>query len=122
MPFSTFDDTVSGSGAADLGGNRVYYVAWRVTVDGNRVRQPTEDDSDHLNGVGYFSLGNALDGASDFAGDGWGDEHWMNWRQGQWIVPPGEVGTSFSRAIAGRIHWGLSAGTEVHLFVLGDNE
>lgn len=120
MPGLTYEATLTGVGAAALGGSRVYYVAWEVLTEGPRIRRPIEGDTEHLNGVGYFALGNDLTAAGIIAGLAWQPEVWMNWERGQWIVVPTVVGTDFPAVIADHIHWSVSADAEVHLYVFGD--
>jgi hypothetical protein len=121
MPSISFDQTVSGHGSATLSTDRIYYVAYRVTVDGPRVRAPRGADAETLNGVGSIQIGNDISAAAILSGDAWGPEMWLNSRQGQFIADGHELSGSFFRWIADRIRWDLSAGTEVHLYVLGDN-
>lgn len=121
MPFITFDDTISGQGAAALSGSRVFYVAWEVTTLGPAVHEPNAWDTDALLAVGHWELGNALDSGGLIFGVGYDVPHWMGWHIGQWIAPPGVVGAEFSAAIADHIRWTVSDGTEVHLIVFGDS-
>lgn len=120
MPFITFNDTVSDSGAAALGGSRVFYVAWQMTTRGPTVRNPSPWDLDTLLGLGHWELGNSLDSGGLIFGVGYDAPHWMGWEIGQWIAPPGVSGTEYSAAIADHIRWTVEAGSEVHLIVLGD--
>jgi hypothetical protein len=121
MPFVTYENTATGVGSAALGGSQVFYVAWEVTVPGARVRQPTEADLDHLNGVGFLALGNDLTAAGLISGIGWGPEMWLNWRIGQFVDTPTAVGGSFTSIFADHIRWSFGVGTEVHFYVLGDS-
>lgn len=120
MPSAIYEDVLTGEGAAILGGTRVFYVAWEVTVSGIRVRNGSESDPDALMGVGYFALGNDLTPLGLISGVGWQEAHWFNWTIGQWIPSPAMVGSDFSNDIAQYIHWAISAGSEVHLYVFGD--
>lgn len=121
MPFITFDSTISGIDSVDLGGNRVLYFAWEVTVDGRDVRQGSQLDPSLLLGVGYVAFGNDVSSAGILSGDAWQEPHWLNWRQGQIIAVPQDQGGSFGRIVAARMHYAISPGTEVHLYILGDN-
>lgn len=121
MPSISFDDTVSGHGSATMTTNVVLYVAYRVTVDGRRVRTPRDADPDTLNGVGFVTLGNDITAAAILSGDAWGPEMWLNCRQGQFIANGGLIDGTFIGWIADRIRWSLSEGTEAHIYVLGDN-
>jgi hypothetical protein len=120
MPSILYENTVSGVGYAALGSNTVFYLAWNVTFLGNRVRQPTESDSEHVNGVGFLSLGNDLTALGSISGIGWGPEMWLNWTIGQFVAPPGIVGSAFSAWIADHVRWSLGAGTFVHFYVFGE--
>jgi hypothetical protein len=119
VPSVIFDQTLTDAGFSLTGGSRVLYVAWEVTVLGPAVRSPQAWDATALLGVGHFELGNDLTGAAIISGIGYGEPHWLNTPIGQWIVPPGEVGSDFSAAIAEYIRWSLTPGTEVHLYILG---
>lgn len=121
MPFVTFEDTLTDSGSSPLGGSRVFYVAWEITVLGPTIRHPNTWDVDALVGVGHWELGNALDSGGLIAGVGYDSPHWIGWEIGQWIVPPGVVGADFSAAIADHIRWTIEPGTSVHLYVFGDS-
>lgn len=121
MPFISFDDTISGVDSVDLGGNRVLYFAWLVTVDGREVRQSGRLDPDQISGVGFVQFGNDVSSAGILTGDAWQEPYWLNWRQGQRIAIPQDQGGSFGRIIASRLHYAISPGTEVHFYVLGDN-
>jgi hypothetical protein len=121
VPSVIFEDSLTDAGTTVMGGTRVFYVAWEVVTDGPRVRPGMEEDTDALLGVGYWSLGNDLTSLGLISGIGLGEAHWMNTRIGQWVVPPGLVGADFSIAIAQYIHWAISPGTEVHLYVFGDS-
>jgi hypothetical protein len=121
MPSISFDDTVSGADSAVLTTDRILYLAYRVTVDGRRVRTPRDADPDTLNGVGFVTLGNDLTPAGILSGDAWGPELWLNARQGQFIADGHEVSGGFMRWIADRFRWSLSEGTSVHIYILGDN-
>lgn len=121
MPSISFDDTVSGYGSSTLATNVVLYLAYRVTVDGRRVRTPRAADPDTLNGVGFVTLGNDLTAAGVLSGDAWGPEMWFNNRQGQFIANGGLLSGSFFAWIADRFRWSLSEGTSAHIYILGDN-
>lgn len=120
MPGVTFEDVLSGSGAAELGGTRVYYVAWEVTVAAPYVRHPSPWDDQVVIGVGHFELGNDLTPAGLISGIGYGAQHWMGSMVGQWIVSPAVAGGAFTAEIAEWLRWTISPGTEVHLYVFGD--
>lgn len=120
MPSTIFEATISGVDSDIMGGTHVYYVAWEVTVQGVRVRNSIEGDSAQLLGVGTFQLGNDLTPLGLISGVGFQEPHWMNSEIGQWIPTPGQVGASFTSAIAQYIRWSISPGTEVHLYVFGD--
>lgn len=120
MPSVTYEADLVDSGSDVLGGTRVLYVAWEVTVEGPTVRRPVAEDVEALNGVGYFALGNDLTPGGLISGIGWDEAHWFNWEIGQWIVPPGQVGADFSAAVAQYIHWSVRPGTTVHIVVFGD--
>lgn len=120
MPFISFDSTISGVDSVDLGGNRVLYFAWLVTVDGRKVRSPSADDPTQLAGVGFVQFGNDISSAGILSGDAWQPPIWLNSRQGQWIAIPNDLGGAFGSIVAARMHYAISHGTEVHLYVLGD--
>lgn len=120
MPSVTYEATISGAGEATLGGSRVFYVAWEIAIIGPSVRQPQVWDPNFLLGIGHWELGNDLADLGLIPAVGWGEAHWMNSEVGQWIAPPGVIGTDFSAALATRIRWSIPAGTEVHLYVFGD--
>lgn len=120
MPSIIFDDTLTDLGDSVLGGTRVYYVAWEITVDGPVVHPPNAWDAYTTIGVGHFELGNDLTPAGSISGIGWSEPHWFNSAVGQWIVSPGQVGTDFTQEIAQYIRWAISPGTEIHLYVFGD--
>lgn len=121
MPFISFDDVISGVDSVDLGGNRVLYFAWEVTVDGRDVYPSSRLDPNILLGVGFVQFGNDVSSAGILSGDAWQEPMWLNWRQGQRIANPQDQAGSFGRIIAARMHYAISPGTEVHLYVLGDN-
>lgn len=120
MPFISFDSTISGVDSVDLGGNRVLYFAWLVTVDGRKVRSPSADDPTQLAGVGFVQFGNDISSAGILSGDAWQPPIWLNSRQGQCIAIPNDLGGTFGSIVAARMHYAISPGTEVHLYVLGD--
>lgn len=120
MPFAIFDDTLTDTGESVMSGSRVFYVAWEITVSGPPVHTPSSWDPNTLLGAGYWQFGNDLSSLGLISGIGYGEVHWINSELGQWIVPPGSVGTDFSAAIATYIRWTLSPGTSVHLYVFGD--
>lgn len=121
MPFFVYDAAVSGEGVDDLSGNRVYYVAWHVDIEGFRTRIPSDLDPLGRAGVGYVQLGNDITSSGVLSGDAWQDPMWLNSVQGQKIAEPQDLGGSFGRIVASRIHWALSPGTTVHLLLLGDS-
>lgn len=120
MPSAIFEDTLVDSGSSIMGGTRVLFVAWEVTVSGPTVRNPSVWETDILLGVGQFQLGNDLTSGGILSGIAYGDAHWINSLLGQWVVPPGAVGADFSAAVAQYIRWSISPGTQVHLYVFGD--
>jgi hypothetical protein len=120
MPSVIFEDSLSDSGASIMGGTRVFYVAWEITTRGPTARQPNVWDVDALVGVGHWELGNDLSSGGLISGVGYDAPHWIGWQIGQWIAPPGQVGTDFSAAIAQWIRWTFEPGTTVHLIVFGD--
>lgn len=120
MPSITFDDTVTGSGSSVLGGTRVLYVAWEITVEGPTIRPPATWDSDSIIGAGHWSLGNDLTPGGLITGVAYDAPHWLYATVGQWVAPPGQIGADFSMAIAQYIQWVFAPGTEVHLIVFGD--
>lgn len=120
MPSVIFEDDLIDAGTVVMGGTRVLYVAWEVTIEGPTVRRPVAEDSEFVNGVGYFALGNDLTPGGLISGIGLDDPHWFNWEIGQWVVPPGQVGADFSSAIAQYLHWMVKPGTTVHIVVFGD--
>lgn len=120
MPSVTYEATLSGAGDAVLGGSRVFYVAWEITTVGPTIRYPHSWDPNTLLGAGFWQLGNDLTDLGLISGIGWAEPHWLASMIGQWIAPPGLVGTEFSAALATRIRWTLAPGTEVHLYVFGD--
>lgn len=120
MPSVIFEDTLTDSGSAVMGGTRVLFVAWEVTVEGPGVHTPNAWDVTSLIGVGHWELGNDLTPGGLISGLGFDSPHWINTEIGQWVAPPGQVGADFSSAIAQYIRWTISPGTEVHLYVFGD--
>jgi hypothetical protein len=120
MPSTIWEDTVTDSGSASLGGSRVLYVAWEITAAGPGVRNPSSWDLHTQVGVGFWQLGNDLTALGLISGIGWSEPHWIFSEIGQWIAPPGLVGADFSYALAGSIQWVISPGTEVHMYVFGD--
>jgi hypothetical protein len=121
MPSISYDDTVSGHGSVSLTTNRILYVAYEVTAQGRRVRTPRDADPDTLNGVGFISLGNDLTPAGIISGVGWAPEMWLNAVRGQFIAEGYDFSTGYGRWFADHLRWSLSEGTEVHIYVLGDN-
>lgn len=121
MPFIAFDETLSGVDSVDIGANRVYYFAWEVTVDGREVRHASALDSEQLLGVGYVALGNDISSGGILSGDAWQAPYWLNWRHGQFIATPQDLGGTFGRVIAHRLHYAFTPGTEVHLYILGES-
>lgn len=115
-----FENTLTDSGVAELGGTRVFYVAWEVTVAGPTIRPPATWDSDAIIGAGHWSLGNDLTSLGVINGVAFDAPHWLYAEKGQWIAQPGVVGTEFSASIAQYIQWTFAPGTEVHLYVFGD--
>src|SRR5689334_13863588 len=115
-----FEDDVSGLGSSVMGGTRVLYVAWEVTIQGPGVHRPSVWDANMLLGVGHFEFGNDLTPGGLISGIGWDVPHWLYTAIGQWIAPPGAVGASFSEAIAQYIRWSMSPGTTAHIVVFGD--
>lgn len=120
MPSVIYADTLADSGESVMGGTRVYYVAWAVATLGPSVRHPQPWDPNGIVGAGYWQLGNDLSPLGVISGEGWDAPHWIYSEIGQWVAPPGQVGSDFSSAIAQYIRWTLTPGTTVHLYVLGD--
>ena len=120
MPSTTYEATLSGTGDAVLGGSRVFYVAWEITTQGPTIRHPHSWDPNTLLGAGFWQLGNDLTALGLISGIGWGEAHWLYSLIGQWIAPPGIIGTEFSAALATHIRWTIPPGTDVHLYVFGD--
>ncbi|HET6346426.1 MAG TPA: hypothetical protein VFH51_15950 [Myxococcota bacterium] len=120
MPFVAFNDLVSGEGSTTLTADRVYYLAWAVTVEGPRVRRPQESDLHTLNGVGFVQLGNDLSPGGIILATGWGPQIWLNTDYGQVVADGGEVSGGFLRWIASEVRWSLGLGTEIRLVVFGD--
>lgn len=120
MPSVTYEATLTDEGSAALGGSRVFYVAWQITTEGPTIRRPHSWDPNTVIGAGFWQLGNDLTDLGLISAVGWADEHWLYATVGQWIAPPGAVGTDFSAAIAGHIRWTIAPGTAVHLYVFGD--
>ena len=121
MPFTTFEDTLTGSGSAALSGTRVLYVAWEITVEGPAVHQPSVWDTDMRLGVGHWELGNDLTSLGLISGVGYDEPHWLDTPIGQWVTRPTAVDTAFGYTFADHIRWSLTEGTEVHLYVFGDS-
>ena len=120
MPSPIFEDTLTDTGESVLGGGRVFYVAWEITTFGPTVHTVNDWDTNTLVRVGHWELGNDLTPLGLISGIGYGEQHWMNVAVGQWIAPPGQVGSDFSSAIAAYIRWAIAPGTAVHLYVFGD--
>lgn len=121
MPFFAFDETLSGVDSVDIGCNRVLYFAWNVVTDGRETRSPSALDSEQLLGVGYVAFGNDITSSGILSGDAWQPPIWLNWRHGQVIATPQELGGTFGQIIASRMHYAFLPGVEVHLYILGDN-
>lgn len=120
MPSVIYEDTLTGAGTAIMGGTRVLYVAWELTIEGPTVRRPVAGDTEFLNGVGYFALGNDLTSGGLISGIGLLEPHWFNWEIGQWIPDPGLAGVDLTYAIAQYVHWLVKPDSEVHIVVFGD--
>jgi hypothetical protein len=120
MPSIIFDDTLTDSGSSVLGGTRVLYVAWEVTVEGPAVHRPYSWDPLSLLGVGFWQLGNDLTPGGLISGVGWNEPHWMYTTIGQWVTAPALVGTEFGYSLQQYVQWVLTPVTEVHLIIFGD--
>lgn len=120
MPSVIYEDTLTGAGTAVMGGSRVLYVAWELTIEGPTVRRPVDGDTEFLNGVGYFALGNDLTPGGLISGIGLHDPHWFNWEVGQWLPIPALAGADLTYGFAQYIHWLVKPGSEVHVVVFGD--
>lgn len=120
MPSIIYDDEVSGAGSSVLGGSRVLYVAWEVTVQGPNVHQPSVWDSELLVAVGHWELGNDLTPGGLISGVGYDEPHWIYTAIGQWVVAPARVGATDAYSLAQYIRWSMTPGTSVHLIVFGD--
>jgi hypothetical protein len=120
MPSVIYESTLTDVGTDILGGTRVFYVAWEMTIEGVTVRRPVVGDDRFINGLGYFALGNDLTPGGLISGVGLAEPHWFNWDIGQWIAEPGVSGSDFTAAIAQYIHWFVKPGSEVHIVVFGD--
>lgn len=119
MPGIIYEDDLTDTGSAILGGTRVYFVAWEITIFGPTVRHPSYWDVDQYVGVGHWELGNDLTPGGAISGIGYDAPHWINAAIGQWISPPGDVGGTFNSAIAQYVRWAIAPGSEVHLYVFG---
>jgi hypothetical protein len=120
MPSVIFEDDLVDTGSAILGGSRVLFVAWEITTRGPNVRIPNSWDTDTIIGAGHWSLGNDLTPGGLISGLAFDSPHWLYADAGQWVAPPGQIGSDFSAAIAQYIRWSFAPGTEVHLYVFGD--
>jgi hypothetical protein len=120
VPFALYDDDISGSGSAVLGGSSVFYVAWDVTSIGYQARNTGSLDELNFAGLGGFALGDSFSIVGGSAVDRWHEFHYFNVEFGLWTPEPSAVGGSFAVAIATRIRWSLSFGTTCHLYVYGD--
>lgn len=120
MPSVTYEATLSGVGSDPLGGSRVAFVAWEVTIVGPTVRLPRFWDTDARLGIGHYSLGNDLTPGGLISGVGYGSPRWIESLMGQHVVTPALVGSDFSWDLAQYIRWAIEPGTEVHLYVFGD--
>lgn len=120
MPSTIYESNLSDTGEAVMGGTRVLYVAWEVTTFGPTIHVPSSWDPDTLLRVGHWEIGNDLTPLGLISGTAFGEQHWINSERGQWIAPPGLVGSAPSYAIAQYIRWAMAPGTEVHLYVFGD--
>jgi hypothetical protein len=120
MPSVIYEDSLTDTGTSILGGTRVLYVAWEMTVEGPTVRRPVPDDVELLNGLGYFALGNDLTPGGLISGIGLHQAQWFNWEIGQWLPEPSQVGADFPSVVAQYIHWMVRPGSEVHVVVFGD--
>lgn len=121
MPFVALDDSYTGSGSVGIGATRVLYLAWEVTAQGPRVRQPLDSDSETLNGVGFIQFGNDLTAAGVISAVGWDEQHWLNTVHGQLVASGGDVSTGYDRWIADHLRWSFSLDTEVHMYLLVDS-
>lgn len=119
MPAILVEGTVTDSGSDSIGATQALYVAWEVTVQGRRVRNPFAADTALLNGVGVLAFGTDLTGAGVISGIAWYPEIWLNWSPGIWTPNPTLVGTEFGWIVADHIRWSLSEGTTVHFYVFG---
>lgn len=122
MPGVIYNDVVSGVGSSALSGNRVYYVAFQVNIEGPRVRRPQEADTLTLNGVGFVQLGNDLSAGGLISAVGYDRQLWLNNVYGQYIADGGQVSGGLMRWFADHVRWSLSPGTEIDLVVFGDSE
>lgn len=121
MPSTIYESTLTDAGSDVMGGTRVIYVAWEVTVEGPTIRRPNGWDDDSIVGVGHWSIGNDLTSLGLISGLGFDAPHWIYRTIGQWIAPPGLVGSSITYAVAQYVRWSISPGTSVHLYVFGDS-
>lgn len=120
MPGVIWEDSIDGLGSAILGGSRVYFVAWELTVIGPTARHPSYWDTDAYVGVGYYRLGNDLTAGGIIGGVGYGEAHWLSLLIGQNVVDPGQVASDFTSQIAQYISWAIAPGNAVHMYVFGD--
>jgi hypothetical protein len=120
MPGVIYEDSLTDSGDAIMGGTRVYFYAWEVISAGANVRNPNQWEVNTLVGVGHIEFGNDLTPGGLISGIGWGKPQWLHTEVGQVVVSPGQSGTDFTSDIAQYIRWSFSPGTEVHLYVFGE--
>lgn len=120
MPSVTYEATLTDVGSSILGGSRVFFVAWEVTVVGPTVRMPRFWDTSARVGIGHYSLGNDLTPGGLISGVGYGSPRWFERLVGQHVVTPGQVASDFAADIAQYIEWSIEPGTEIHLYVFGD--
>jgi hypothetical protein len=113
MPFTAFDDDVSGSGSASFSGAGLFYVSVDVTTLGP-IPRPV-DDADHFIRAGWFSLGDEFDiGLGTF--EYWGPVVYVDFEHFRWTPTPDyDTNGVFALQFATRIRWHFAPGVEAHI-------
>lgn len=114
------EQSISGDGTVNFGGNHVDYVLVRVTTEGAGIEHPYPTVSDRVERVGWFALGarsSAFDAVERLY---WREIVWINWLLFEYSPIPQVVnGPPDTHVWASDIQWHLSPGTVASLFVFG---
>lgn len=115
MPFTAFDDDVSGSGSASWATAGILYVSVDITTLGPIPR--VIDDDDHFLRAGWFALGDQFDiGLGTF--EYWDAPVHVDFEHYRWVPnPTGDVNGLLFTQLASRIRWYFAPGVAAHLHV-----